>query len=105
MSGTAEMRRKQARPESGNSQEKVGAIALIPVASSQIAAVGYDPPTRELVIRFRGSGQHPEVIYSYASVPAEVAAGLVNAGSPGSYFHRHIRHGHYPYRRHEGVEP
>ena len=28
-------------------------IALIPIASSQIAAVGYDAATRELVIKFR----------------------------------------------------
>ena len=30
-------------------------IALIPIASSQIAAVGYDAATRELVIKFRDS--------------------------------------------------
>jgi hypothetical protein len=53
------------------------------------------------VIRFRGSGGKEAVLYSYDGVPAELAAGLTAALSPGSYFHRHIRNGGYPYRRHE----
>ena len=75
------------------------AIAMIPVISSQIAAIGYDPMTGELVIRFHGFGRQGASIYSYAGVPAALARGLVEAQSPGSYFHRHIRHGHFPYRR------
>jgi hypothetical protein len=54
------------------------------------------------VVRFHGSGPRPEAIYSYADVPAEVAAGLIVAESPGTYFHRHNRQGGYPFRRHEG---
>jgi KTSC domain len=77
-------------------------IALSPVTSSQIAAVGYDAATRELVIRFRSSGRKQERVYSYDGVPFELAKGLIAAESPGSYFHRHIRQGRYPYRRHEG---
>jgi hypothetical protein len=84
--------------------ETIATAALIPVTSSQIAAVGYDPIACQLVIRFRGSGRRPEAVYSYAGVPAEVAAALVAAESPGSYFHRHIRQGGYPYRRYEGGE-
>jgi hypothetical protein len=78
------------------------AIALSPVISSQIAAIGYDAATRELVIRFHSSGRKQEVLYSYDGVPSELAKGLIAAESPGSYFHRHIRRGPYPYRRHEG---
>jgi hypothetical protein len=85
--------------------ETIATAALIPVTSSQIAAVGYDPIACQLVIRFRGSGRRPEAVYSYAGVPAEVAAGLIAAASPGIYFNRHIRQGGYPFRRHDGVPP
>jgi hypothetical protein len=77
------------------------AIALIPVASSQLAAVGYDAATRELVIKFRSSDHKDQVIYSYDGVPPELVRGLLAAASPGSFFRRHIRQGDYPYRRHE----
>jgi hypothetical protein len=80
-------------------------VVLMPVTSSQIAAVGYDPIARQLMVRFHGSGPRPEAIYSYAGVPAQIAAELIVAASPGTYFHRHIRQGGYPYRRHEGVAP
>jgi hypothetical protein len=62
----------------------VVAIALIPVVSSQLAAVGYDEGTRELVIRFRTSRRYPEAIYSYDGVPPELARALIVAESPGS---------------------
>ena len=80
-------------------------VVLMPVTSSQIAAVGYDPTVLQLVVRFRGSGPRPEAIYSYTGVPAQIAAELIGAESPGTYFHRHIRQGGYPYRRHEGIAP
>ena len=81
------------------------AIALIPVVSSQIAAVGYDAATGELVIRFRGSGRAEPAIYAYEGVPAGLARGLVAAQSPGGYFHRHIRNGGYRHRRLQHVSP
>jgi hypothetical protein len=77
----------------------------VPVVLSQIAAVGYDLAARQLVVRFRGSDRCPEALYSYDGVPAEVAAGLIAAESLGAYFHRHIRQGGYPYRRHDGDQP
>ena len=42
-----------------------------------------------------------EAIYSYDGVPPELATALIAAESPGSYFHHHIRHGQFRYRRHE----
>ena len=105
MSTTSDMCRRQSRPESRSGEQKVSAVELIPVNSSQIAAVGYDPIARRLVVRFRGYGRRPGAVYSYSGVPAEVAAGLVGAASPGSYFHQHIRQGPYPYRRYEAGEP
>ncbi len=76
-------------------------IALIPVISSQLAAIGYDEETRELVIQFRASGRNRNATYSYQGVPPELARGLLAAASPGTFFHRHIRNGSFPYRRHE----
>lgn len=76
-------------------------IALIPVTSSQLAAVGYDEETCELVIEFSGSGRTRNAIYSYQGVPPELARGLLAAASPGAFFHQHIRQGPFRYRRHE----
>ena len=84
-----------------SSQGKPVGIALIPVTSSQIVAIGYDAATRELVIQFRASGRNRNAIYSYDGVPSELIRGLLAAASPDSFFHRHIRHGPFPYRRHE----
>ena len=76
-------------------------IALIPVTSSQLAAVGYDEETCELVIEFSGSGRTRNAIYSHQGVPPELARGLLAAASPGAFFHQHIRQGPFRYRRHE----
>src|SRR6266849_10531286 len=78
-----------------SSQGRPVSIALIPIVSSQITAVGYDAATRELVIKFRDSGRMAEAIYAYDSVLPELATELIAAESPGSYFHRHIRHGQF----------
>lgn len=66
-------------------------IEMVPVASSNLAAVGYDPETSELKIEFRSGA-----VYSYSGVPADVAAGVVSGG--GSYFARHIKNV-YPFQQ------
>ena len=81
---------------------QVMAIELIPVTSSQIAAVSYDPGNRELVVMFRAGSRKHQAIYCYAGVPPELGTGLIAAESPGAYFHRPIRNGGYPYRRLDG---
>jgi hypothetical protein len=58
-------------------------IALSPVTSSQIAAVGYDATIRELVIKFHSSGLKQEAVYSYDGVPFELARGLIAPRAPG----------------------
>jgi hypothetical protein len=65
-----------------SSQGKPVTIALIPVTSSQIVAIGYDAATRELVIQFRASGRNRNVIYSYDGAPSELVRGLLAAASP-----------------------
>jgi hypothetical protein len=66
---------------------------MVPVASSNLAAVGYEPMTAELRVAFLNGG-----LYSYSRVPSALYAGLVNADSHGEYFHDYIRD-RYPYRR------
>ena len=105
MSTSAGLHPTQSRAAIETGDETIATAALIPVTSSQIAAAGYEPTARRLVIRFRGTGRRPEAVYSSSGVPAEVAAGLVAAASPGIYFNRHIRQGGYPFRRHEGDQP
>jgi len=78
------------------------AVSLVPVISSQLAAVGYDAAARELVIKFHGADREGPV-YSYDGVPLELAAALLSTPSPGSFFHRHIRSGGYRYRRLEAA--
>ena len=51
-----------------------------------IRSAKYSPSTRRLVISFvRGANS-----YSFYRVPRAVVTGLVNATSPGSYYHNHI---------------
>ena len=65
----------------------------IPVDSSNLASVGYDPFTNLLEIEFRNGS-----IYQYFNVPVSVHAGLMTANSHGKYFARYIR-GRYRFRR------
>jgi len=58
----------------------------VPVQSSNLASVGYDPQSLTLEIEFINGG-----IYQYFGVPQETYEGLMNAGSKGSYFHNQIK--------------
>ena len=59
---------------------------LVPVDSSSLAAVGYDPETQVLHVRFV-SGR----AYLYHDVPPSTHAALLDAESKGAYFNREIR--------------
>lgn len=65
---------------------------MIPVSSSNLVAVGYNPTNQDLTIQF-GSG-----VYTYTGVPQSTHTGLMNASSKGSYHHLHIKN-RYPFRR------
>lgn len=73
-------------------------VTMKSVKSSNIAAVGYDPETRELYISFKNSS------YIMSDVTAEHAQGLIEAESPGRYFAQHIR-GQYDYKKTEHPPP
>jgi len=66
---------------------------MIPVESSQIQSIGYDPATKTLLVNFKRGG-----IYSYAGVPQEVFDAFLAAESKGKFLGREIK-GKYPFIR------
>ncbi|MBW2739381.1 MAG: KTSC domain-containing protein [Deltaproteobacteria bacterium] len=61
-------------------------MEMIRVNSSAIIAVGYDPQTRRMKIKFsQGS------TYDFCRVPEHIFQGLLRAGSKGTYYNDHIR--------------
>jgi hypothetical protein len=64
-----------------------------PVASTNVASIGYDADTETLEVEFTiGS------VYQYYNVPADLHAQLMMAGSKGQFLNAYIRNG-YPYSR------
>lgn len=68
-------------------------MELIPVRSSNLCAVGYEPSTSLLVVRF-----HSGRLYEYYRVPSVIHAGLLRASSRGEFFCANIR-SRFHYRR------
>jgi len=71
--------------------------SLIPVESSQIAAIGYDDAKRLLFIEFKafkakpGQPQKPNTTYEYQNVSPELFAALMAAESKGKFFGAEIK--------------
>ncbi len=66
---------------------------LLPVESSNLAAVGYNLDTNELEVAFLDGS-----VYRYFEVPLEEANALMDAPSHGTYFYWNIRL-NYAYER------
>lgn len=67
--------------------EQRQAIALQPVTSNQIAAIGYSHETKTLAVSFtRGAGN----VYEYPDVEPETACAFLMADSLGKHFGEHI---------------
>uniref|UniRef100_UPI0037C18FC2 KTSC domain-containing protein n=1 Tax=Elstera sp. TaxID=1916664 RepID=UPI0037C18FC2 len=64
-----------------------------PVASSNIASVGYDPDSETLEIEFINGS-----IYQYFNVTSGLYEQLMAAPSKGQFLHAYIRNA-YPYSR------
>ena len=64
------------------------------VDSSNVEAIGYDPDTRELHVRFLRSGE----TYVYYNVEEWVFDEMMQADSKGTYLNINIK-GHYDYGR------
>lgn len=62
-------------------------VPLVPLRSSAIRAIGYDPVTGQLFIDFV-RGKHP---YTYCAVPPELYEQLLHSPSPGTYYHQALR--------------
>ena len=67
-------------------------MRMIPVVSSNLAAVGYDSENQILTVQFHSG------LYEYMNVPESVFNGLLNASSKGQYHAAYIKNA-YPYRR------
>ena len=65
----------------------------VPVTSSNLCSVGYDPDSQTLEIEFNHGG-----VYQYANVPEGEYEGLLNSDSKGKYFHANIKNS-YPFNR------
>lgn len=68
-------------------------MEMIPVQSSNLSAIGYDPETETLQVDFLNGSS-----YEYKNVPLVVYQGLMEAPSHGSYLNREIK-GRYPYEK------
>ena len=66
----------------------------MPVSSSNLASVGYDPNAQTLEIEFLHGG-----IYQYSGVPSSVHLGLMAASSHGAYFDQHVKKANYACRK------
>lgn len=76
-------------------------IALTPVESSQIAAIGHDAATNTLAVQFKnkkGLGN----VYHYDNVPADVYQQFTAAESKGRFFGANIKDVGFVYHK---IEP
>lgn len=70
------------------------AIERTPVASSDIASIGYHVERSILEVAFHRGG-----VYRYYDVPLDTFTELLAAPSKGRYFTQHIKRGGYRYER------
>lgn len=78
-----------------------------PVESSQIEAVGYEPDSKTLGVKFLAKGKWPASEYHYANVPPQIHRAMMAAASVGSFFTAEIksRADLYPYTKQGEVLP
>lgn len=70
------------------SEEPRPQIALTPVTSNQVKAIGYDEATQTLAVTFtRGTG----AIYHFPNVSKATCEAFITADSIGKYFGEHIK--------------
>ncbi len=72
---------------------------MIPVQSSHLARVGYDPERREMRVEYSNGGA-----YEHVDVPPEEFAGLMAAKSHGKHYNARIK-GIYTGRKMGGMLP
>lgn len=79
-----------------SNEPKKPAIKLVPVASSQLKAIGYDKDSNTLAIEFNSGG-----VYHYANFTEQDWQDFQKAESKGSHFYRVIKKDskRWPYSR------
>lgn len=72
-------------------------VAMVPVTSSNVKAVGYDAAAKRLHVQFHSGGE-----YSYANVEPHQHQALVNASSVGGHLHANFirKSAQHPHTRH-----
>lgn len=65
----------------------------VPVESSNVASIGYDPESQTLEVQFVNGG-----LYSYGGVPDGLFEQFRDSNSPGRFFQSHIK-GQYETRK------
>ena len=66
---------------------------MIPVQSSSLKSIGYDPATHQLLIVF-----HSGSSYRFSNVPEQKYRALMQAASKGSYFSHNIKEQYPTYK-------
>jgi hypothetical protein len=67
----------------------------LPVDSTVVAAVGYDPASRVLELEFRSGGH----VYRYFEVPPEEYQSFLGAKSKGAYLDQRLKGARYRFER------
>ncbi|MET8542630.1 KTSC domain-containing protein [Kitasatospora sp. NPDC004799] len=75
-------------------RENEAAMDLVPVQSSNLAAVGYESNEGVLEVHFKNGA-----VYQYLNVPVLVHQGLMVASSKGGYLDRFVKKAGYRYVR------
>jgi len=66
----------------------------IPVSSSTLSSIGYDPETYTLEVEFLKGG-----VYQYYNVPGEIFEQFLHAGSKGTFLDQNIKKTGYAYNK------
>lgn len=69
-------------------------MQMLPVTSSTVAAIGYDPAAKQMAVQFKSGGT-----YVYHSVPQEEYEALMASQSKGQYVHKNIKGKYNPVKR------
>jgi len=71
------------------------------VKSSQVSAIGYEPETKKLRVRFKSFGQKSEPTYEYSSVSQGDYDAIRNAESVGREINQRLKKNPsaFPYRK------
>lgn len=68
-------------------------MRLIPVTSSMLAALGYNPSTEDMVAQFHSGNK----LFKYLGVPSGVFVSVITSPSQGKAFDKFVKKGGFNY--------